>query len=57
MDVRAISPDGDLHKKVYTWHNQMVLLWKEKILWYHLMISDHRIVVSKVLWEQRKVWF
>jgi len=30
MDVRAISPDGDLHKKVYTWHNQMVLLWKEK---------------------------
>ena len=30
MDVGVISPNGDLYEKVYTWHNQIVLLWKEK---------------------------
>ena len=58
MDVRAISPDGDLHKKVYIYD---ITKWfcceKKRILRYHLMILDHRIVVSKVLWEQRKVGF
>ena len=28
---------------------------KKRTLGYYLMTSDHRILVSKVLWEQRKV--
>ena len=57
MDIGAISPNGDLYKKVYSWHNQMVFCCeKKRTLGYYLMTSDHRIVVSKVLWEQRKVF-
>ena len=55
MDVGAISPNGDLYMKVYSWNNQMVFCCgKKRTLGYYL-ITDHRIVVSKVLWEQRKV--
>ena len=41
-------------ESVYTWHNQMVLLWKEKNI--RIPSDEIRIVVSKVLWEQRKFW-
>ena len=56
MDVGAISPNGDLYMKVYSWHNQIVFCCgKKRTLGYYLMTTDHRIVVSKVLWEQIKV--
>ena len=56
MDVGAISPNGDLYMKVYSWHNQIVFCCgKKRTLGYYLMTTDHRIVVSKVMWEQRKV--
>ena len=43
-----------VRESVYTWHNQMVLLWKEKNI--RIPSDEIRIVVSKVLWEQRKFW-
>ena len=44
-----------VRENVYTWHNQMVfLLWKEKNI--RIPSDEIRIVVSKVLWEQRKFW-
>ena len=43
-----------VRERVYTWHNQMVLLWKEKNI--RIPSDEIRIVVSKVLWEQRKFW-
>ena len=56
MDVGGISPNGDLYMKVYSWHNQIVFCCgKKRTLGYYLMTTYHRIVVSKVLWEQRKV--
>ena len=54
MDVGEISSNEDLYEKVYTWHNQMVLLWKEKNI--RIPSDEISIVVSKVLWEQRKFW-
>ena len=30
MDIGAISPNGDLYEKVYTWHNQMIFVVKKK---------------------------
>ena len=57
MGVGAISLDRDLHKKVYTWHNQMIFCCgKKRTSEYHMMKSDHRIAISKVLWEQRMFW-
>ena len=43
-----------VRESVYTWHNQMVLLWKEKNI--RIPSDEIRIVISKVLWEQRKFW-
>jgi len=50
MDVGEISSNEDLYEKVYI-HD--ITKWfcceKKIILRYHLMILDHRIVISKVL--------
>ena len=55
MDVGEISSNEDLYEKVYI-HDmtKWFLLWKEKNI--QIPYDEIRIVVSKVLWEQRKFW-
>ena len=57
MDVGAISPNGDLYKKVYI-HD--ITKWfccgKKRTLLYHLMKSDHRIVYQKFCENKEKFW-
>ena len=48
MDIEEISSNEDLYEKVYIHEiTKWFLFWKEKNI---------IIVVSKVLWEQRKFW-
>ena len=55
MDVGEISSNEDLYEKMYI-HDitKWFLLWKEKNI--RIPSDEIRIVVSKVLWEQRKFW-
>ena len=57
MDAGAISPNRDLYKKVYI-HDitKWFLLWKLKNIKIPSDEIRSKIVVSKVLWKQRKFW-